>query len=103
LSRHERQDGAGGRRNLPEDFGVRDLMYVIGTEVPVPGGAHETLMELAVTSPHAAQQTLHAHIHAFEKQGSAIYGRELSHLSFSQAWSSIIRMSLTMFPKKRRR
>ncbi|MEN0628810.1 tagatose-bisphosphate aldolase subunit KbaZ [Phytobacter ursingii] len=50
-------------------FGVRDLMYVIGTEVPVPGGAHDTLMELAVTSPQAAQQTLHAHIHAFEKQG----------------------------------
>lgn len=49
-------------------FGVCDLTYVIGTEVPVPGGAHETLMELAVTSPQAAQETLHAHIQAFEQQ-----------------------------------
>ena len=52
-------------------FGVRDLTYVIGTEVPVPGGAHETLNELAVTSPQAAQQTLRAHIQAFEQQGLA--------------------------------
>lgn len=50
-------------------FGYRDLAYVIGTEVPVPGGAHETLMELAVTSPQAAQKTLQAHIQAFEQQG----------------------------------
>jgi D-tagatose-1,6-bisphosphate aldolase subunit GatZ/KbaZ len=27
-------------------FGEADLVYVIGTEVPVPGGAHETLTEL---------------------------------------------------------
>ncbi len=26
-----------------EHFGEADLEYVIGTEVPVPGGAHETL------------------------------------------------------------
>ncbi|PVU43890.1 tagatose-bisphosphate aldolase, partial [Staphylococcus epidermidis] len=26
-----------------EQFGESDLVYVIGTEVPVPGGAHETL------------------------------------------------------------
>ncbi|WP_214465085.1 class II D-tagatose-bisphosphate aldolase non-catalytic subunit, partial [Enterobacter hormaechei] len=30
-----------------EHFGEADLEYVIGTEVPVPGGAHETLSELA--------------------------------------------------------
>ena len=33
-------------------------VYVIGTEVPVPGGAHEDLGELAVTSPDAAASTL---------------------------------------------
>lgn len=52
-----------------QHFGCRDLVYVIGTEVPVPGGAHETLTELAVTTPEAAQATLLAHHHAFEQQG----------------------------------
>ena len=52
-----------------EHFGEADLVYVIGTEVPVPGGAHETLSELAVTTPDAARATLEAHRHAFEKQG----------------------------------
>jgi D-tagatose-1,6-bisphosphate aldolase subunit GatZ/KbaZ len=52
-----------------ETFGKSDLVYVIGTEVPVPGGAHETLAELAVTTPKAAKATLEAHRHAFELQG----------------------------------
>ncbi|MFZ3387918.1 tagatose-bisphosphate aldolase subunit KbaZ [Buttiauxella gaviniae] len=52
-----------------EKFGASDLVYVIGTEVPVPGGAHETLAELAVTTPSAAKATLEAHRHAFELQG----------------------------------
>lgn len=52
-------------------FGHADLVYVIGTEVPVPGGAHEALTELAVTTPEAAQATLQAHHHAFEAQGLA--------------------------------
>ena len=57
-------------------FGIADLVYVIGTEVPVPGGAHETLTELAVTTPDAARATLEAHHHAFEKQGlTAIWPR----------------------------
>ncbi|MGP0660199.1 tagatose-bisphosphate aldolase subunit KbaZ [Citrobacter freundii] len=50
-------------------FGESDLVYVIGTEVPVPGGAHETLTDLAVTTPDAARATLKAHYHAFEKHG----------------------------------
>lgn len=59
-----------------EHFGESDLVYVIGTEVPVPGGAHETLSELTVTSPEAARATLDAHRHAFEKEGlSAIWPR----------------------------
>ncbi|WP_435951991.1 tagatose-bisphosphate aldolase subunit KbaZ [Dryocola sp. BD626] len=52
-----------------ETFGKSDLVYIIGTEVPVPGGAHETLDELAVTTPEAAKTTLEAHRHAFEQQG----------------------------------
>lgn len=52
-----------------EQSGESDLVYVIGTEVPVPGGAHETLTELEVTTPDAARATLEAHRHAFEKEG----------------------------------
>jgi D-tagatose-1,6-bisphosphate aldolase subunit GatZ/KbaZ len=44
-------------------------VYVIGTEVPVPGGAHEDLGELAVTSPAAAASTLELHRIAFERAG----------------------------------
>ena len=52
-----------------ENFGTAELVYIIGTEVPVPGGAHETLTELEVTTPEAARATLEAHRHAFEKEG----------------------------------
>lgn len=52
-------------------FGHSDLIYVIGTEVPVPGGAHEELAELAVTTPEAARHTLAAHQQAFEQAGLA--------------------------------
>jgi D-tagatose-1,6-bisphosphate aldolase subunit GatZ/KbaZ len=54
-----------------EHFGESDLVYIIGTEVPVPGGAHEALTELEVTTPEAARATLEAHRLAFEKQGLA--------------------------------
>ena len=36
-------------------------VYVIGTEVPVPGGATEDLHELEVTTPRAAEATIAAH------------------------------------------
>jgi D-tagatose-1,6-bisphosphate aldolase subunit GatZ/KbaZ len=44
-------------------------LYIIGSEVPVPGGAHETLTELAVTTPEAAQETIEAHRRAFARHG----------------------------------
>lgn len=44
-------------------------VYVVGTEVPVPGGAHEDLRELAVTEPRAALATLAAHRSAYVAQG----------------------------------
>src|SRR6202022_1720114 len=44
-------------------------VYIIGSEVPVPGGAHETLQELAVTTPEAAHATIEAHRKAFARHG----------------------------------
>src|SRR6202022_3458462 len=44
-------------------------VYIIGSEVPVPGGAHETLNELAVTTPEAALATIQAHRGAFARHG----------------------------------
>jgi D-tagatose-1,6-bisphosphate aldolase subunit GatZ/KbaZ len=44
-------------------------VYIIGSEVPVPGGAHETLEELAVTTPEAAHATIEAHRRAFVQHG----------------------------------
>ena len=44
-------------------------MYVIGSEVPTPGGAQETLRELEVTTPQAAIATLAAHRAAFSRHG----------------------------------
>jgi D-tagatose-1,6-bisphosphate aldolase subunit GatZ/KbaZ len=40
-------------------------VYVIGTEVPVPGGAHETLSELTPTPADRARLTIAAHRAAF--------------------------------------
>lgn len=48
---------------------AEDLVYVVGTEVPVPGGAHEALGQLAPTSADAARATLAAHEDAFYAQG----------------------------------
>ncbi len=47
------------------------LRYVIGTEVPVPGGAHETLESMAATSPQAARLTLEHNREAFATHGVA--------------------------------
>jgi D-tagatose-1,6-bisphosphate aldolase subunit GatZ/KbaZ len=44
-------------------------VYVVGTEVPVPGGAKESLTELALTEPAAAAATIDAHREAFQSVG----------------------------------
>jgi len=44
-------------------------VYIVGTEVPVPGGAHEDLEGLAVTTPEAAHTTIEVHRKAFERHG----------------------------------
>ena len=43
--------------------------YVIGTEVPVPGGATEHIEGLTVTAPQAALSTIDAHRQAFLSAG----------------------------------
>lgn len=44
-------------------------VYIVGTEVPVPGGAKEELGELEVTHPDAMAATVEAHRLAFAAQG----------------------------------
>ncbi|MDX1889516.1 D-tagatose-bisphosphate aldolase, class II, non-catalytic subunit [Mycolicibacterium sp. 050158] len=44
-------------------------VYVIGTEVPVPGGAHETIEHLTPTPADRAKQTIAAHRAAFADAG----------------------------------
>ena len=49
--------------------GGAELLYVIGTEVPVPGGETEVLEGLAVTKPEATLKTFELHRAAFAKHG----------------------------------
>ncbi|MGW4598805.1 D-tagatose-bisphosphate aldolase, class II, non-catalytic subunit [Streptomyces sp. NPDC004457] len=49
--------------------GAERIRYVIGTEVPTPGGAHETLGDLVPTTPDAARTTLEEHRKAFARHG----------------------------------
>jgi len=44
-------------------------VYVIGTEVPVPGGATESIEGLALTTPNDALATIDAHREAFAAAG----------------------------------
>lgn len=53
-------------------------VYVVGTEVPVPGGATEELSHIEVTSTAAARHTLDAHEAAF------------SALNLQDAWGRVI-------------
>jgi D-tagatose-1,6-bisphosphate aldolase subunit GatZ/KbaZ len=46
-------------------------VYVIGTEVPVPGGAMHSVQELDVTSTSAAEYTLAVHKRVFDEEGLA--------------------------------
>jgi D-tagatose-1,6-bisphosphate aldolase subunit GatZ/KbaZ len=51
--------------------GEHKPVYVIGTEVPIPGGATESLSELSVTSREAASETVAVHRRVFEEAGLA--------------------------------
>jgi D-tagatose-1,6-bisphosphate aldolase subunit GatZ/KbaZ len=63
-----------------KETGGEPPVYIIGTEVPVPGGAAEDLEALAVTAPAAAAATLEAHRIAFEALG------------LQDAWSRVVGM-----------
>ncbi len=44
-------------------------VYVVGTEVPVPGGAQGAITELSLTEPAAATATIEAHFEAYRSSG----------------------------------
>lgn len=46
-------------------------VYVIGTEVPIPGGAMHALDELELTTPEDARRTVEIHEAAFERAGQS--------------------------------
>jgi len=50
-------------------------VYVIGTEVPVPGGALETVEHLTPTTPDAARATYALHRTAFAAEGITAFDR----------------------------
>lgn len=51
-------------------------VYIVGTEVPVPGGALEALDDLAVTTPRAARRTYQIHRQTFVDAGlTEAFGR----------------------------
>src|SRR5580704_10458934 len=53
-------------------------IYIIGTEVPVPGGAQHALDSLEVTRPEAALRTVEVHRKAFSDAGlEAAFTRQL--------------------------
>ncbi|WKZ91436.1 tagatose-bisphosphate aldolase subunit GatZ [Chimaeribacter arupi] len=45
------------------------LTYVIGTEVPVPGGEATAIEQVHITTPEAAADTLQLHYQAFQQAG----------------------------------
>jgi len=57
---------------------AKELVYIIGTEVPIPGGETDDMDELAVTSVPRLTETIDTHKEAFDKEG-------LSH-----AWPKIV-------------
>ncbi len=56
-------------RVAEQTAGEQRPVYVIGTEVPVPGGAKEAVEHLALTTPDAARQTVAIHRAAFAQAG----------------------------------
>jgi len=65
--------GQGGGQAAPDPGGrpgpACGPWYVIGTEVPAPGGARHEITQLAVTTPEAARASFEAHRKAFEAAG----------------------------------
>jgi D-tagatose-1,6-bisphosphate aldolase subunit GatZ/KbaZ len=60
---------AAAEATLKPHEGIKPV-YIIGTEVPIPGGAMEELDVLEVTKPEAARETVAVHRKAFEAAGA---------------------------------
>lgn len=58
----ERDAGAGGPVH-------EHPVFIIGSEVPIPGGAQEALDEMRITTPQALENTLRAYEEAFSDMG----------------------------------
>lgn len=52
-----------------ECFGQSNIVYVIGTEVPVPGGETEEILGIHITTPERAGYTLECHRRIFADAG----------------------------------
>ncbi|GGD69703.1 D-tagatose-bisphosphate aldolase, class II, non-catalytic subunit [Lacimicrobium alkaliphilum] len=61
-----------------DSFGQSDICYVVGTEVPPPGGAKEEISSIDVTPTHRVQKTYDSHQQAFQSRG------------LQQAWDRVI-------------
>ena len=46
-------------------------VFIIGSEVPIPGGAQEAELSISITKPEALEETLAAYQQEFKKQGLA--------------------------------
>ncbi|MDO5898067.1 D-tagatose-bisphosphate aldolase, class II, non-catalytic subunit [Agrobacterium sp. Azo12] len=54
---------------VAEDNSSFSPVYIIGTEVPVPGGASHAVDDLDVTDPAAARRTYDVHFRSFAQEG----------------------------------
>jgi len=71
---------AAAERSARHTFGTAGIVYVIGTEVPPPGGADERLSSVEVTPLPRARRTLDIHRDQFGRAG------------LSEAWQRVIAM-----------
>ncbi|PIE08067.1 MAG: tagatose-bisphosphate aldolase [Rhodobacterales bacterium] len=57
----------------------REAVYIIGTEIPPPGGAHQELTDLEPTKPEAVRETFAVHKRVFGAAGlSGAFGRVIA-------------------------
>ncbi|WP_286232752.1 D-tagatose-bisphosphate aldolase, class II, non-catalytic subunit [Thalassotalea sediminis] len=56
-------------KTAKDTFGHSDIVYVVGTEVPPPGGATEEITSLDVTPTENVEKTLSIHLAAFNNKG----------------------------------
>ena len=61
------------------DAGLPPPVYILGTEVPVPGGADHALATVEPTAPDAARETIAVHRAAFARAGlSDVFARVIA-------------------------